>query len=113
MKKLKLFSYSILLIYLSIMLYYAIVPIEIPITIQFDSRRLLWHFLEHLVFGVLLLNATRNTSKSLKFGLFYSILVELIQLWAPTRVFDLYDLTANILGLLAGLFAFSKVRARF
>ena len=52
----------------------------------------------------------RNTSKSLKFGLFYSILVELIQLWAPTRVFDFYDLTANILGLLSGLFTFSKVR---
>ena len=106
----KLFSYSILLIYSLVMFYYAIVPIEIPITFAFDSKRLLWHFLEHLVFGVLLLNATRNTSKSLKFGLFYSILVELIQIWAPTRVFDFYDLTANILGLLSGLFTFSKVR---
>ncbi len=95
------------------MFYYAIVPLNIPVTLAFDSKRLLWHFLEHFVFGILLLNATRNTSRALKFGLFYSLLVELIQIWAPTRVFDLYDLSANLLGLLIGLFTFSKVRARF
>lgn len=110
MKKLKLFSYLILLIYSSIMFYYAIVPLNIPVTLEFDSRRLLWHFLEHFFFGVFLLNAVRNTSKSLKFGLFYSILVEVIQLWAPTRVFDLYDLGANILGLFSSLYLSSKVR---
>ena len=95
------------------MFYYAIVPFNVPVTFAFDSKRLLYHFAEHFIFGVLLLNATRNTQKSLKFGLFYSILVELIQLIAPTRVFDLYDLGANISGLLLGLFTCSKFKNRF
>ena len=116
MKRNKIFkfiSYSVLIVYISIMFYYAIVPFNVPVTFAFDSKRLLYHFAEHFIFGILLLNATRDTSRSLKFGLVYSILVELIQLIAPTRVFDFYDLGANILGLLLGMFTFSKVRARF
>lgn len=113
MKKSKLFSYSILLVYALIMFYYAIVPFNVPVTFAFDSKRLLWHFAEHLVFGILLLNAIRNTKKAIIFGLFFSSLLEIIQIWAPTRVFDFYDLGANLFGLLIGLYFFSKVRARF
>lgn len=109
----KFISYSVLIVYISIMFYYAIVPFNVPVTFAFDSKRLLYHFAEHFVFGVLILNAFRNTKKALIFGLFFSSLLELIQIWAPTRVFDFYDLGANILGLLLGLFTFSKVRARF
>ena len=103
-------SYLTLIAYMILIFYYAIIPLNIPVTLAFDSKRLLWHFLEHFIFGILLLNAVRNTQKSLKFGLSYSLLVELIQLWAPTRVFDLFDLGANILGLFAGLFTFSKFK---
>lgn len=103
-------SYIVLVAYALLMFYYAIIPLNIPLDIPFDSKRLLYHFLEHIIFGFLLFNATRNYKRTLVLGLFYSSLIEVIQLWVPTRVFDLYDLSANLLGLLIGLFIFSKVR---
>lgn len=103
-------SYTILVAYTLLMFYYAIIPLNIPLNIQFDSKRLLYHFLEHVLFGFLLFNATSHLRLSFIGGVFYSSFVEIIQLGVPTRVFDLYDLSANLLGLLIGLFIFSKVR---
>lgn len=101
-------SYTILIIYMLYVLYYAIVPISLPITIQFDSKRLLYHFVEFFILGILLLNATKNKRFSLTFGIFYAIALEIIQLWVPTRVFDFYDLTANVLGAVISIPIFSR-----
>lgn len=102
-------SYTILIIYMLYMLYYAIVPIDLPITIQFDSKRLLYHFTEFFILGTLLLNATRNKRFSLTFGIFYAFALEIVQLWVPTRAFDLFDLTANALGATFSVLALSRL----
>lgn len=108
-KFLTIASYIILVAYMLYMLYYAIVPIDLPITIQFDSKRLLYHFAEFFILGILLLNATRNKSISLTVGIIYAIILEVIQIWAPTRVFDLLDLTANVLGTVVSIPIFSRL----
>ncbi len=102
-------SYIILILYMLLILYYAVIPLNLPKLIEFDSRRLLWHFLEYVVLSFLLLNATRNFRTSLILSIFYGSTLELIQLWAPTRVFDFLDLGANILGAVIGTLSFSKL----
>lgn len=101
-------SYILLVAYMLYMLYYAIVPINLPITLPFDSKRLLYHFVEFFILGILLLNATRNKSISLTVGIIYAIALEIIQLWVPTRVFDLYDLAANSLGAIVSTITVSR-----
>ena len=106
-------SYAVLIVYMLFMLNYAIKPLVLPIAFSLDSKRLLFHFGELFLLGLLLFNATRKLSVTLFIGVIYGSILEIIQLWVPGRVFDFYDLGANILGLLTGLLTFSKIKAYF
>ena len=102
-------SYFVLVAYMILSLYYAIVPLHLPKLIEFDSRRLVWHFSEYIVLSFLLLNATRNKRLSLIACLIYGAALEIVQLWVPTRVFDLFDLSANLLGGVVGIFSLANL----
>ena len=45
--------------------------------------------------------------------LFLGIVTELIQLWVPERAFNLFDLVANVAGVVAGLFVIPSLTLRF
>lgn len=94
--------FLVIIAYMAAMFVLAIAPIELPEVIWFDPKKLLLHFIEYAILGALLIKGTKRMGLSLSIGILYGVLLETIQGFVPYRVFDMWDMLANILGASLG-----------
>jgi len=106
----------LLLFYILVMIYISLKPGDELMFKKIWKYDKVIHFIEYFFLGFLFLNAMNekgmNSSSwmiTISFILVFPIIDELIQFYTPTRVSDKYDVLADIIGGLFGLYFRNRI----
>ena len=90
-------------IYLGLIFMLSSIPIKISYYFFFDPRKLILHFIEYSILGVLSFLSIRKRNTSMAFSIVYGISDEIHQYFVPGRFFDFYDMFADSIGSVFGV----------
>ncbi|MCD6482952.1 MAG: VanZ family protein [Candidatus Aenigmarchaeota archaeon] len=96
-------SLLLFFIYLGLIFILSSIPIKIPYYFFFDPRKLIFHFMEYSILGILSFLSIRRRNTSIAFSIAYGITDEIHQYFVPGRFFDIYDMFSDSIGSVFGV----------
>ena len=102
-------GYIFVLIYMVVIFYFSSLPIPMAVG-EMGVSNFFLHILEYYVLGFLLFNAKGNFIFSASVGSAYGLIDEIHQYFVPYRFFDIFDLAADVIGIILGIAAFLIIK---
>jgi len=100
----KSFSIMAVVIYMALIFYLSSIPLKFPeIVNKLDPTKFSLHIVEYSILGLLLFNLTKNFKYSSLIGTLYGISDEIHQYFVPFRSMDIFDIIADVVGVLIGI----------
>jgi VanZ family protein len=110
MNKKMILNYTPVLIYMGLIFYLSSIPLGFLEIFYFDPTKFTLHIAEYSILGFLLFRANNNKILSLFIGSVYGLGDEIHQNFVPFRVFSVFDIIADVIGVSVGIALFFLIK---